>query len=149
MSANTCMHVPACARCCDWCVFWHRVSEIAPHAQRHTAPHKAARSCLPPQTFRIWGDRQDQYFPCFYLWSSASYTHSRWVTDHNHMRGMNQICYSICKCNYSLEWKCVGLLFFFYYSAFFLSKHMKTLGLTHLKMSDRIKQQLCFSLDVI
>lgn len=46
MSANAYVHVPACARCCDGCVFWHQVSEIAPHAQRHTTPHKAAHSCL-------------------------------------------------------------------------------------------------------
>lgn len=44
MSANACVHVAARARCCDGCVFWHRVSEIAPHARRHTTPHKAARS---------------------------------------------------------------------------------------------------------
>lgn len=32
---------PVCAVVSDWCVFWHRGSEIAPHAQRHAAPHKA------------------------------------------------------------------------------------------------------------
>lgn len=43
---------------------------------RDTLPHIK----LQPQLFRIWGARQDCYFPRFYLWSSASWTHRWWVT---------------------------------------------------------------------
>lgn len=79
MSTHICVHVLARARCCDWCVFWHRVAEIAPHAQRHKAPHKAACSHLPLHTYvqdmRRRGS-QDCYFPCFYL----CWTQSWWVT---------------------------------------------------------------------
>lgn len=72
-----------CARpglCCDGCVFWHRVSEIAPHAQWHTTPHKAAHSRL-PHMFRIWGGRQaGLLFSMLLPRSFASWTHSWWVT---------------------------------------------------------------------
>lgn len=80
MSANAYVHAPACARCCDGRVFWHRVSEIALHAQRHTTPHKAAHSRL-PHMFRIWGGRQaGLLFSMLLPRSFASWTHSWWVT---------------------------------------------------------------------
>lgn len=53
----------------DWYVFWHRVSEIAPHAQWYTAPHKATLcvGCQFPVCYYKCSGYQVEgklYFPC-------------------------------------------------------------------------------------
>lgn len=74
------IHMHAHGGLCEWGVFWHRVSEIAFHAQRHTASHKAvclldfkmSLSSLLPK-----GYQQKLYLSCsgdLLVWSSW------WVT---------------------------------------------------------------------
>lgn len=73
---------------CDWCVFWHPASEIAPHAQRHcctqrhAAPHKAPRlgnfnmsiPSPPLQMFRIPGGRWALFSPRYLRRSAGAAT---------------------------------------------------------------------------
>lgn len=82
----TCAHVPARAQCCDWCVFWHRVSEIARHAQRHAAPHKAAATNVADMS-RQAGSYFSMFLPLEFCELDPPLV-SNSPQDHNHMTEM-------------------------------------------------------------
>lgn len=97
-----------------WCVFWHRVSEIAPHAQRHPAPHKAAATNVADMRRQA-----GSWFSVFLPLESCELDPplvSNSPQDHNHMAEMKQ---SLCGV---LSWQ-IGVFFYWVRAGGSSNKH--------------------------